>query len=105
MNKELDTLNNSDYKTGVIKLKRMVLIGGPDDGVITPWQSSHFGFYNNNGTVIDMYDRSIYINDTIGLKTLDKQKKLKIITVPGVSHSDWHRNVSIIDQVILPYLD
>jgi palmitoyl-protein thioesterase len=83
----------------------MILIGGPDDGVITPWQSSHFGYYNNNETVIEMRDRSIYKNDTIGLKTLDKQGKLKVFVVPGIPHSVWHKNISIIDEFILPYLD
>lgn len=47
-NKFLPTLNNEvilskntseSYKSGIIKLKKMVLIGGPDDGTIAPWQS------------------------------------------------------------------
>ena len=58
-----------DYKSNFVKLENLVLIGGPDDGVITPWQSryvhfvgiyfrdlfhktltscSHFGFYDEN---------------------------------------------------------
>lgn len=105
VNNEIDVYNNSDYKTGLIKLRRMILIGGPDDGVITPWQSSHFGYYDNNDTVIEMRDRSIYKNDSIGLKTLDKQGKLKLITVPGIPHTEWHKNISMIDQFLLPYLD
>ena len=105
MNNEINSFNNSDYKIGLTKLKHMILIGGPNDGVITPWESSHFGYYDNNNTVIDMRDRNIYKFDTIGLKTLDKQGKLKIITVPGISHTEWHRNISIVDQFLLPYLD
>jgi len=105
VNNEIDVYNNSDYKTGLIKLKRMILIGGPDDGVITPWQSSHFGYYDNNSSVIEMRDRTIYKNDTIGLKTLDKRGKLKLITVPGIPHTEWHKNISIIDKFLLPYLD
>lgn len=108
VNNEIDNstiFNVSDYKTGLVKLKRMILIGGPDDGVITPWQSSHFGYFDNNNTVIDMRDRSIYKDDVIGLKTLDKQSKLKIITVPGIPHSEWHKNISIVDEFLLPYLD
>lgn len=105
VNNEKDVYNNSDYKTGLTKLKRMILIGGPDDGVITPWQSSHFGYYDNNNTVIEMRDRSIYKNDVIGLKTLDKQGKLKLITVPGIPHTEWHKNISIVDHFLLPYLD
>lgn len=61
----------SDYKPNFEKLENLVLLGGPDDGVITPWQSrcinfieihvlvfslcfiiisslSHFGFYDEN---------------------------------------------------------
>lgn len=30
---------SESFKQGIVKLKKMVLIGGPDDGVITPWQS------------------------------------------------------------------
>lgn len=101
----MDYLNNTDYKTGLIKLKNMILIGGPDDGVITPWQSSHFGYYDNNETVIEMCNRSIYKEDMIGLKTLDKQGKLQVITVPGIPHYEWHKNASIVDQFLLPYLD
>jgi palmitoyl-protein thioesterase len=30
---------NNSYKDGITRLRKLVLIGGPDDGVITPWQS------------------------------------------------------------------
>lgn len=29
----------SEWKKNFLKIKKLVLIGGPDDGVITPWQS------------------------------------------------------------------
>lgn len=50
-------------------------------------------------------NRDIYVEDKIGLKTLNKQHKLTLITVPGVDHFMWHMNVSIVDRFILPYLD
>ncbi len=31
----------ADFKSNFLNLKQLVLIGGPDDGVITPWQSRH----------------------------------------------------------------
>lgn len=49
--------------------------------------------------------RDIYTQDLIGLKTLNKEKKLHIITVPGVNHFMWHKNTSIVDNYILPFLD
>ena len=33
------TANSSTFKDNFSKLNRLILIGGPDDGVITPWQS------------------------------------------------------------------
>lgn len=106
MNNEINMTRKSiDFKEGLTKLKRMVLVGGPEDGVITPWQSSHFAYYDDNETVIEMRDRDIYKDDLIGLKTLDKSGKLTLITVPNVPHYEWHKNVSIVDDYLLPYLD
>ena len=101
----MNSTNTTNFKDGLTKLNKMVLIGGPDDGVITPWQSSQFGYFDDNETVIDLQERPTYRNDLIGLKTLDKSKKLIMHTVPGVSHFQWHINTSIVDQFILPYLD
>ncbi|CAL7950492.1 unnamed protein product [Xylocopa violacea] len=105
VNNEKNSTKMPTSKRGLIKLKRMVLIGGPDDGVITPWQSSHFGYYDANETVIDMRDRNIYKDDLIGLRTLDESGKLTLITVPNVPHYEWHKNESIVDDYLLPYLD
>ncbi|XP_017788933.1 PREDICTED: lysosomal thioesterase PPT2 homolog [Habropoda laboriosa] len=104
-NEKNSTSRTMPMSEGLTKLKRMVLIGGPDDNVITPWQSSHFGYYDVNETVIDMRDRSVYKDDLIGLKTLDESGRLTLITVPHVPHYEWHRNQSIVDNFLLPYLD
>ncbi|CAB0039029.1 unnamed protein product [Trichogramma brassicae] len=95
VNNEKITTNTSTFKEGLTKLQRMVLIGGPDNGIITPWQSSQFGYYNVNETVGEMRDRDEYQNDLIGLKTLDKNKKLILHTVPGIPHFMWRKNMSI----------
>ncbi|CAK9812741.1 Lysosomal thioesterase PPT2 homolog [Anthophora plagiata] len=105
VNNERSSTRMSMSKRGLTKLKRMVLVGGPDDGVITPWQSSHFGYYDANETVINMRDRSIYKDDLIGLKTLDESGRLTFITVPHVPHYEWHKNESIVDNYLLPFLD
>ncbi|XP_046485848.1 lysosomal thioesterase PPT2 homolog isoform X1 [Neodiprion pinetum] len=105
VNNEKTTSLTDDFKVGITKLRKMILIGGPNDGVITPWQSSQFGYYNANETVVEMRDRDIYVKDMIGLKTLDKHGKLKTHVVPGISHFEWHKNTSIVDDYILPYLD
>ncbi|KAF4521267.1 hypothetical protein B566_EDAN008470 [Ephemera danica] len=98
--------NMSDiYRRGFEKLERLVLIGGPDDEVITPWQSSQFGYFDGNETVIEMKQRPIYQEDHIGLQTLDKSGRLHVITQPGNDHFSWHVNMTVIDNFIIPYLD
>ncbi|XP_049963120.1 lysosomal thioesterase PPT2 homolog [Schistocerca serialis cubense] len=105
INNELESPYSSQYKYGLTKLDNLVLIGGPDDGVITPWESSHFGYYGENGSVIDMRKQPAYVNDTLGLQTLDLKGKLLLIKIHGVSHLQWHRNATVIDKFLLPFLD
>lgn len=73
--------------------------------VICEFIFSQFGYYDDNLTVIEMKDRDIYYKDLIGLKTLDMKGKLDVITIPGVDHFSWHKNVTVFDKYILPYLD
>jgi len=92
------------FRQNFIKLNKVVLIGGPDDGVITPWQSTHFGFFNKNMTVIPMEEQPTYINDAFGLKTLNEQNKIVKITIPNIKHTQWQHNYTIFTNYILPYL-
>lgn len=39
VNNYIKTNRSQLFKEGLVKLNKMVLIGGPDDNVITPWQS------------------------------------------------------------------
>lgn len=39
INNELRTSNSSSFRKNLLKLDEMILIGGPNDGVITPWES------------------------------------------------------------------
>ncbi|XP_056632021.1 lysosomal thioesterase PPT2 homolog [Diorhabda sublineata] len=105
VNNEIRSNRSDEFKAALLKLDKLVLIGGPQDNVITPWQSSQFGYYNENGTVVKFEDTVTYKLDTIGLKTLYQKKKLILVTVPGVDHFMWHTNVTICDNYILPYLD
>lgn len=41
---ENNNSNNHIKKLGLTKLQRLILIGGPDDGVISPWQSRYLLF-------------------------------------------------------------
>lgn len=39
VNNEITSSNSTEFRNALIKLNKMILIGGPNDGVITPWQS------------------------------------------------------------------
>ena len=95
---------NPDWKQNFLKLERMVMIGGKDDRVVIPWQSSHFGFYDDKLGIVEMEDQDFYIHDTFGLRTLNEQNKLKTFSIPGIFHTHWHENRAIIQKYIIPYL-
>jgi len=96
-------------KLGLTRLQRFVLIGGPDDGVISPWQSSQFGVLDNTGALVPMRKRQqndVYSdNDPIGLLQLDTTGRLVEYTVPGVSHHEWHCNERVLRECIIDWLD
>ncbi|EDV22848.1 uncharacterized protein TRIADDRAFT_28251 [Trichoplax adhaerens] len=85
------------FKSNFLKVKKVILIGGPDDGVITPWQSSQFGFY-------DKHLKIIYIKDFIGLRSIDKRNDLHLFTIGGVKHKNWHTNATVFNCCIRPFL-
>lgn len=105
VNNEIKTYNSTRFREGLLKLNQMVLIGGPDDGVITPWQSSHFGYYDSSLHIVPVHERPIYLNDDIGLKELNASGRLTMVTEPGVHHFEWHLDARVIRKVVLPYLD
>ncbi|XP_023397124.2 lysosomal thioesterase PPT2 isoform X2 [Loxodonta africana] len=57
INGERDHPNATAWRKNFLRVGHLVLIGGPDDGVITPWQSSFFGFYDANETVLEMEEQ------------------------------------------------
>ncbi|KAI6646892.1 Lysosomal thioesterase PPT2-A-like isoform X1 [Oopsacas minuta] len=96
---------NPDWKNNFLKLKKLVMIGGPNDEVIKPWQSSQFGFFNNKEKVLPMEQMDFYKNDTFGLRTLFEQNKTVNVTVPNIFHTYWHEDVDVIRKYIIPYLN
>ncbi|XP_033732771.1 lysosomal thioesterase PPT2-A-like isoform X2 [Pecten maximus] len=98
------TPNATQYKNNFLRLKKLIMIGGPDDGVITPWQSSHFGFYDGNETVVPMKNQKFYEQDSFGLKTLDTRGDVVTHIVPGVQHTHWMKTRMVFEKFIKPWL-
>lgn len=95
LNSERPNPNSTVWKNNFLQIKKLVLIGGPDDGVITPWQSSQFGFYDDNETVVEMQHQELYLRDLFGLKTLGARGDLILCSIPGVVHVKWHSNETV----------
>ncbi|KAG7276572.1 hypothetical protein CRUP_019622 [Coryphaenoides rupestris] len=92
------------WKENFLRIRKLVLIGGPDDDVITPWQSSQFGFYDGQENIMDMRKQDYYKEDGFGLKTLDARGGVELCQRSGVRHTDWHSNYSVFTGCIEPWL-
>uniref|UniRef100_A0A3Q2PB45 palmitoyl-CoA hydrolase n=1 Tax=Fundulus heteroclitus TaxID=8078 RepID=A0A3Q2PB45_FUNHE len=93
-----------DWRENFLRIKKMVLIGGPDDGVITPWQSSHYGFYDASEDVVEMRNQEFYKRDTFGLRTLDARGDVSMCVQSGVEHTKWHSNITVFNNCIKKWL-
>ncbi|XP_053744301.1 lysosomal thioesterase PPT2-A-like [Synchiropus splendidus] len=92
------------WRENFLRIKKLVLIGGPDDGVITPWQSSHFGFYDSREQVVEMKNQEFFKNDTFGLKTLEARGGISVCVQSGVEHIHWHSNITVFQSCIEKWL-
>ncbi|XP_007949511.1 lysosomal thioesterase PPT2 [Orycteropus afer afer] len=104
INGERDHPNATAWRKNFLRVGHLVLIGGPDDGVITPWQSSFFGFYDANETVLEMEEQPVYLRDSFGLKTLVARGAIVRCPMAGIPHTAWHSNRTLYDACIEPWL-
>ncbi|XP_006007242.1 lysosomal thioesterase PPT2-A isoform X2 [Latimeria chalumnae] len=104
LNSERFNPSAAEWRKNFLRLRNLVLIGGRDDGVITPWQSSHFGFYNANETVVEMKKQMVYLRDAFGLKSLDARGAITTYAVDGVQHTNWHSNQTVFEACIAKWL-
>ncbi|XP_069120180.1 lysosomal thioesterase PPT2-A-like [Argopecten irradians] len=104
LDNDTNSAQNTEYKKNFLRLKNLVLIGGPHDQVITPWQSSQFGFYNGSEGILEMRQQRFYLQDSFGLRTLDQRKAIHTYTIPGIEHVMWYRDQKVFDCCIKPWL-
>ncbi|XP_048778353.2 lysosomal thioesterase PPT2-A-like [Ostrea edulis] len=98
------TPNLTEFKKNFLKLRKIVLIGGPQDEVIKPWQSSHFGFFDEKENIVEMKKQKFFLDDDFGLRTLYNQERVSTFTFRGLRHSDWYTNRTVFNKSILPFL-
>ena len=76
---------NEAYKQQMVRLERYVLVEALKDTIIAPHASESHGFYEwgDEKTVVPLKETQGYKEDFIGLKTLDDDKKLELLTYEG----------------------
>ncbi|XP_071820411.1 lysosomal thioesterase PPT2-A-like isoform X2 [Apostichopus japonicus] len=104
LNNQTTNVNSTEWKKNFIRIKNLVMISGPDDGVITPWQSSHFAFFDEELNIVEMENQMVYKEDYFGLQTLHKRGALQKCIMSGVEHTHWHSNQTVFDNCIEPWL-
>lgn len=76
---------NQTYKDNLTKLEKLVLIKFENDSVVDPRGTEWFEFYHPGQahTMQPYNETELYVEDTIGLKTLDESGRLDFISLPG----------------------
>jgi len=97
-------VKNPLYKKNLESLNTFVLVEFLNDTVVIPRESEWFGFYTpgQDQEITDLRDSQIYIEDWIGLQTLDKEGRLDFLSTEG-NHLDF-TDEWFIDNII-PYLE
>ncbi|CAF1073099.1 unnamed protein product [Brachionus calyciflorus] len=95
---------NLNYKLNLMSLENLVLVKFDKDEVIYPRESQWFGFYarNNLKKIYTMEESVLYVNDTLGLKTLDRMGRIHKISIPG-QHLQFS-NSWFIESILKPFL-
>ncbi|XP_057477615.1 uncharacterized protein LOC130765259 isoform X2 [Actinidia eriantha] len=103
LNNELPDERNATYKERFSSLQNLVLIMFEQDTVLIPKETAWFGYYQDGAfdLILPPQQTKLYVEDWIGLKTLDIAGRVKFISVPG-----FHLRISDGDakQYVVPYL-
>jgi palmitoyl-protein thioesterase len=104
LNGEVQHPDMRDWRRNFLQVSHVATVGGPDDGVITPYWSAFWGFWDSSLTAVPMEHQSFYVNDTFGLRTLNERGGLSNHTFAGIQHFGWKESLEVFDKVIEPLL-
>ncbi|XP_074272805.1 uncharacterized protein LOC141596512 isoform X4 [Silene latifolia] len=101
-NNEIPSARNPIYKKRFSRLHNLVLIMFEEETIITPRESSWFGYYPDGSTnvILPFNETQLYKEDLIGLKALHEAGKVTFKKAPGE-----HVNLSdTLYEIISPFL-
>ncbi|TPX38257.1 palmitoyl[protein] hydrolase [Synchytrium microbalum] len=102
INNERDVKEPS-YAVNMESLNKLVMVQFLNDTTVVPKETAWFGFYldGEEGITAGLRDLPIYKEDWIGLKKLDKAKKLEFLDTEG-GHMQF--TIEFFIEKIVPYL-
>jgi len=76
---------NASYAINLSKLENFVMVMHTEDTMVEPKESEHFEFYmpGQAEVILPLRESPIYVEDRIGLKTLDESGRLHLLDVEG----------------------
>jgi len=92
------------YKTNWQRVKKVHLLASPEDDMVLPWQSAHFGFYRQGSETDVVPFTELKVDATLGLSEMKEQGRLELVTVRDVKHVDWTYNSRINAVFVYPRL-
>eukprot|EP00800_Vazella_pourtalesii_P002744 TRINITY_DN12688_c0_g1_i1.p1 TRINITY_DN12688_c0_g1~~TRINITY_DN12688_c0_g1_i1.p1 ORF type:complete len:296 (+),score=-2.17 TRINITY_DN12688_c0_g1_i1:81-968(+) len=103
INMELESDRKGNDKVNLQKLDLLVFVMFSKDTMVEPKESEWFGFYApNSKKLLSLNESTIYQEDRLGLKEMDKLGKLRFISCPS-DHlqftDEWFRHN------IMPYIN
>ena len=104
LNNEVPHEKSVFFKHNFLGLHKLVLVGGPDDNMIKPWQTTKFGFFDDKLNAVEMKDYFLYKLDTFGLKTLDERNNLTLCTVLSMPHTFFHLSHRVYKNCVKPHV-
>lgn len=105
LNNEIPHKCSQLYKDNMCNLCNMVMVQSPQDDVIDPIESCHFGFYShtNSKEIVDMFHSDIYLQDRIGLRTLYESGRLHL-KIAQCTHTNYQEDELNFVENTLPFL-
>ena len=73
------------YAENLKLLEKFVMVKFNQDSMVVPPESSHFGYYQpgQDQDVVDMHQLPVYTDNRIGLREMDEQGKLVMLSTDG----------------------
>ncbi|MCO5597151.1 hypothetical protein L7F22_051227 [Adiantum nelumboides] len=103
LNNELEDSRNTTYVERFTSLNQLVLIMFEKDNVLLPRETAWFGYYADGSlsTVLTYNETDLYLEDWIGLRTLDEAGKVSFVSLP---RGHLQINETEMESHIVPYL-